>query len=78
MGAAMGATIIGSTCMADACGTIVTVLVTLSAAIRDGGELLTGDGASGHLRFHAFRHPHVRITTKNKLALEGFSSASLS
>lgn len=67
MGAAsMCATIIGSTCMADACGTAVTVLVILSAAIRDGGELPTG--ASGHFLFHVLRRPHLRLRIKKACA----------
>lgn len=67
MGAAsMCATINGSTCMADACGTIVTVLVILSAVIRDGCELPTG--ASGHFLFHVLRRPHLRLRIKKACA----------
>lgn len=64
--ASMCATIIGSTCMADACGTAVAVLVILSAAIRDGGELPTG--ASGHFLSHILRRPHLRLRIKKACA----------
>ena len=64
--ASMGATINGSTCMADACGTDVTVLVILSAAIRDGSELPTG--ASGHFLSHILRRPHLRLRIKKACA----------
>ncbi|MDD7312423.1 MAG: hypothetical protein SOZ49_07870 [Clostridiaceae bacterium] len=54
---------------ADACGTDVTALVALGVTIRDGGELLKDDGASGlkRLRSQDLRHPHIRLT-KNKQA----------